>query len=176
MSVENTLKFFQIAKPTPSKKDFFGQVAVHFEEFQEMVEALVGKDNDLFDELSKAIAEFNSAKSSSEYDINSAWERIDFNLLADSLADQMVTATGVARQADIDIISVLDEVSKSNLSKFYYVGEGEITPQQLSEFTQDCVDIEKQGRYSEVCWERIGEYVVFFDMNNKILKSPRTYF
>lgn len=169
MSVENTLKFFKIAKPNPTPQDANVQYGVFLEELIETLEATDNSSStDSLSDLS-----YNYKHSISSLNVLTDERKVD---VLDGLCDTIVTAIGTARALGMDIVGAFDEVSKSNLSKFYYVGEGEITPQQLSEFTQDCVDIEKQGRYNEVCWERIGEYVVFFDMNNKILKSPRTYF
>jgi hypothetical protein len=85
-----------------------------------------------------------------------------------------VTAIGTARTFGMDIVGAFNEVAESNLSKFIRVGTGEISPQQLADFANECNQIESQGRYSNVHWKRQGEYVVFLDGNGKIVK-PSTF-
>lgn len=76
---------------------------------------------------------------------------------------------------DIDQKGALMHIADSNLSKFTKV-VGSLTDEEIKLFDKACVDIEAQGRYTRVSWNRIGDYVVFRDDNGKLMKSPLTYF
>lgn len=118
MKNENTLHsisaWFNAATPKPSNKDICVQLGCHFEEVSEMIASIAGKDEtgiaDLAGELKRAtpeqIKEMNFIQS------------IDRVALLDALCDQIVTAVGVAELMDMDIHGALDEVNRSNYSKF----------------------------------------------------------
>lgn len=169
--MKDTLKFFEIAKPLPlTSDDAQCQLGIHLEEIGEMFEDGLGFNNSLTCELAdwsdtlkrKGIIDFV--------------EDMDKVALLDSLADQYVTLIGTARALGFDIEGAVKEVEASNLSKFYYVGVGQISDLEWQDINQQKLAIEAQGRYKGVYWERLGEYVVFFDENGKILKCPKTYF
>jgi hypothetical protein len=147
------------------------------EEIAEGVEAIGGKDSRLHKTLIEASNEVrNDSASVDDEIVNSAYFAIDRIAKIDSLADQYVTLIGTARALGMDIEGAVKEVEASNLSKFIYVGERELTHEDLGSFAQQCNDIELQGRYRGVHWKRIGEYIVFYDQNGKILKNRSTYF
>ena len=78
---------------------------------------------------------------------------------------------------DVDMFGALHNVADSNLSKFVKIGDNtpddfELTSSMLSALEQSVVDIESDGRYKGVVWERSGDYVVFKDGNGKVLKAP----
>ncbi len=175
--MKDTLKFFNIAKPNPTKRDFFTQYSVHLEEIAEGVEAIGGEGSGLHAALIDGSNQLRiDAVSVTDEIIESAYSVIDRVAKVDSLADQYVTLIGTARALGMDIEGAVKEVESSNLSKFIYVGDRELTPEDLGSFAQQCNDIELQGRYEGVHWKRVGEYIVFYDQNGKILKSPSTYF
>jgi len=171
--MKDTLKFFEIAKPLPlTSDDAQVQLGVHLEEITEMFEDGLG-----FSYQSPVVE--NLKVLADHYKKNADMHFItDMNKVAllDSLADQYVTLIGTARALGFDIEGAVAEVEASNLSKFIFVGDADITPYQLGEFAEYCNSIEAEGRYKGVHWVRIGEYVVFFDENGKIMKSPKTYF
>jgi NTP pyrophosphatase (non-canonical NTP hydrolase) len=101
-------------------------------------------------------------------------DQIDKEMALDAIADKLVTAIGLAYMLNMDIVGAFNEVAESNLSKFIHVGKDELSPQQLTDFANECNQIELQGRYSNVQWKRQGEYVVFLDGNGKIVK-PSTF-
>ena len=110
--VNRILEWFKTAKPEPTVEDACVQVGCHYEEVEEMQEAL--SNFDYTDVLSTAY------KSKHHYVL----ERIE-NLkeekkieLLDSLCDQIVTAIGVGYMLNMDIAGALDEVIASNHSKF----------------------------------------------------------
>lgn len=110
-TVESILNWFKTAKPKPTRQNLSTQAGCHIEEFAEMVEAL-GHTG-----YAKQLQSFAMRYKQGE-------ERIGFAnkeqklALADSLADQIVTAIGTAYMANIDIIGALREVDRSNWSKF----------------------------------------------------------
>ena len=170
--MKDTLTFFEIAKPNPTIADAQTQLGVHIEEFQEMfTEGLAFlQEAGIAVELGE-VADYYKRNLDPNF-------LVDLNRIAmiDSLADQYVTLIGTARALGMDIEGAVKEVEASNLSKFIYVGYRELTPEDLGSFAQQCNDIELQGRYEGVHWKRVGEYIVFYDQNGKILKSPSTYF
>lgn len=175
--MKHTLKFFDIAKPNPTKRDFFTQYSVHIEEFTESVEAIGGEGGTLHEELVSATNQLRKdAVKQPDDKIEWAYSSVDRLAMADSLCDQYVTLIGTARALGMDIEGAIKEVEASNLSKFIYVGDRDLDHVDLGDFAQQCNDIESQGRYQGVHWKRVGEYVVFYDQNGKILKSPSTYF
>lgn len=175
--MKDTLKFFEIARPNINKRDFFVQYSVHVEEFAEGIEAIGSKDSSVYEELMVAIKELREdpPKTSDEM-IDKFYDEMDRQAMLDSLCDQYVTLIGTARTLGFDIESAIKEVEASNLSKFIYVGDKELSPYENMTFNSQAIQIEDEGRYEGVYWKRVGEYIVFYDGNGKILKAPSTYF
>ncbi len=73
----------------------------------------------------------------------------------------------IATQINADVLSALQEVCNSNMSKFC-----EYRPECLEDYDLWCRKIEREGRYKGVTWELNNGKVVFFDENKKILKGP----
>lgn len=114
--IEDTNLWFNKAKPEPTEKDLSTQIGVHLEEVAEMLREL-GHDNPDISVLISKVA----ANVSSLGDVLKMNEgviipnRVEF---LDSLCDQIVTAVGSANLAKMDIIAGLNEVNRSNFSKF----------------------------------------------------------
>lgn len=106
--VEEVLKWFQLAVPKPTEKNRAVQLGCHYEEVGEMLEATLDW------EAQGAIQEISDAWKRGIDDV-SGFNR---NALLDSLCDQIVTAIGVAHMFGFDIVGALDEVNRSNFSKF----------------------------------------------------------
>lgn len=95
------------AVPKPTGKNESVQLGCHFEEVAEMLEALgLGAAADNMHTIANRFKD-----GTQEYTVN----RLE---LLDALADQVVTATGVAHMFGLDIVGACDEVNKSNWSKF----------------------------------------------------------
>lgn len=168
--MKDTLKFFEIAKPNPTLEDAQVQMGCHTEEILEMFQDGLGFNNGLVEELERWSTTFKTKQDKSfESDTNRV-------ALLDSLADQYVTLIGTARTLGMDIESAVKEVEASNLSKFEYVGDRELDEHDFKRYEVMCNGIMLEGRYKGVYWKRVGEYVVFYDENGKILKNPSTYF
>lgn len=108
--LHKTLEWFKQAVPEPTPEIACVQIGCHLEEVSEMAEAL--GDFDLHHEVSMVADEYKKVVDFIPSEI------VDRLALADSLADQIVTAIGVAYMYGIDIEGALSEVNRSNFSKF----------------------------------------------------------
>lgn len=114
--------WFKRAKPEPTEQNFNVQVGVHFEEFAEMLDTmrfyaptfpggtLQGAVMSLRNKLHVLAEDLKSGKVQAVVE-----DRIEF---LDSLADQIVTATGTGYMAGMNVPAALDRVNGSNFSKF----------------------------------------------------------
>ena len=109
-TLQETAQWFVEAVRAPSDDNRMVQLGVHFEEVGEMFEALgIGAIADSMHELGMAFK---------KKEVNKEDLVIDRKALLDALADQIVTATGVAHMYGLDIVGALNEVNRSNYSKF----------------------------------------------------------
>lgn len=111
-AIEN---WFQIAKPEPTIEDVCTQIGCHWEECGEMALSLC--DVTLEREISRISDAYKSKSISSVVYLENADATTKIELL-DSLCDQIITAIGVAKMMGFDIGSALNEVNRSNWSKF----------------------------------------------------------
>jgi predicted HAD superfamily Cof-like phosphohydrolase len=110
--------WFEKAIPEPTDANRRMQVAVHIEEFAEMVHSLRSTDAETDDILFELL---EHSKRASDYLKKSSHATIyapDPVEFLDSLCDQVVTAIGIGHMNGMDILSGLEEVSMSNDSKF----------------------------------------------------------
>ena len=117
MALQQILNWFRKAVPSPEKKNFNTQTGVHMEEVAEMMDALVGDNNE--SEMAMIVMRhtmhgFAAKVKSGEISL-SVKDPVE---LLDALCDQVVTATGVAHMANLDIIPAAKQVADSNDSKF----------------------------------------------------------
>lgn len=114
-TIEYINRWHQTARPEPTEHDFNVQLGCHVEEFAEMLADLKFNDT-LGDETplySNLMALANRLKRG---DIEATvTDRQNF---LKELCDQVVTATGVAYCARMDMPAALWEVNDSNFSKF----------------------------------------------------------
>ena len=113
MNINEILKWFKKAVPEPTEKTQMVQIGCHFEEFSEMLVSIgFYKRSDTVRAVDEIANHFKAGKVANfSGDIN----KIE---LLDSLCDQIVTAVGVAHMLGMDIEGALDEVNRSNWSKF----------------------------------------------------------
>ena len=133
-------QWFRLAVPEPTDKNRAVQLGVHFEEVAEMGEAIA--DDSVRDALHDAAIFYKQSPKGVSCDEL----RINRNDLLDALCDQIVTAVGVAHMFGLDIGRAINEVNRSNWSKFdehgnpIFAGNGKIakgpnyTPPDLSRF------------------------------------------
>lgn len=109
MTIKQIKQWFETAVPNPDEKTLAVQVGVHLEEVAEMLQAF-GENSTyhVLDSLADA------------YKTGWRWvgSDVDDEELLDSLCDQIVTAIGVAHMKGYDIEGALQEVARSNDSKF----------------------------------------------------------
>lgn len=108
----DTVNWFKEAKPEPTNADKTTQIGCNLEEVGEMIEALCGDEWDDLTSLANACKNTEEDESLSFLNDSNKLE------LLDALADQIVTAVGVAYMMGFDIIGALKEVNASNWSKF----------------------------------------------------------
>ncbi len=120
-TVASIARWFRAARPERSTKSFNAQMGVHFEEVGEMLAELEGMDGQtrvLIEQAKLAVTNLAShLKGNSDQILVTIPKENEVRYL-DALCDQMVTAVGCAHDAGMDINSALNEVSRSNWSKF----------------------------------------------------------
>jgi predicted HAD superfamily Cof-like phosphohydrolase len=102
-------KWISKAVPAPTPKNMSVQVGCHFEEVAEMMSALGMQHHEVtfMEEIATAFKE-------NRYGLLN----VNRQELLDSLADQIVTGTGVGYMYKLDVNGACGEVNKSNWSKF----------------------------------------------------------
>lgn len=117
--VHDTVGWFNKAKPIPTAKDIYVQIGCHLEEVCEMLQALNLADTPAYHELKALSDECKQlAKDCPNKDLArvvKSWNKL---ALLDSLADQYVTSVGVGYMLNFDMQGAIDEVNRSNYSKF----------------------------------------------------------
>lgn len=112
VDITGIINWFRQAKPSPTIEDACVQIGCHYEEVGEMSVQLddsqvAGACYDYSDSYKENLDECIDAI---------RWSNKE-NLL-DALCDQIVTAIGVAHMIGMDIQGALNEVNRSNWSKF----------------------------------------------------------
>lgn len=117
MTLQNTKEWFEAAVPEPDDRARAVQLGCHLEEVVEMLDNLIF-DSRIYDELA-------DLASDSLYRLSLALKSgactptiVDRTDHLDALADQIVTAVGCAHMEGMDIVGALNEVNRSNWSKF----------------------------------------------------------
>jgi len=113
--LKRALEWHQQAIPKPTEENKCIAVGVHYEEVSEMMEALADNHDSMDVEYLASL--YKSCDPSHLHHIETM-DEIDLITLLDALADQIVTATGVAHMFGMDILGALEEVNRSNYSKF----------------------------------------------------------
>lgn len=128
-TVRNTIasifNWFKAARPTVTVKSMNAQMGVHFEEVTEMIQEITGLNPDISLLLEKAKLATHELAEYLKNHSNEHLVRIDLDnrkRYLDALCDQIVTATGCAHDQAMNIVDGLDEVSRSNWSKFDSTG------------------------------------------------------
>jgi predicted HAD superfamily Cof-like phosphohydrolase len=115
-TLQNTVLFFAKAFPEPSDKNRTTQMGVHFEEIAEMLKELDGDTPHSRALLRTAHAAMHDLAEHSKK--TGGIFVTDRQAFLDSIADQLVTATGCAYHHQMDAVGALNEVNRSNFSKF----------------------------------------------------------
>lgn len=117
--IKSITNWFKEANPEPENKDIAVQIGVHIEEFREMLSALEKVNPTIIAPANVHLLSVENLFKNlgSEFDFHGLNQDKKVELL-DSLADQTVTATGIAYRMRFDFYNALNEVSASNWSKF----------------------------------------------------------
>ena len=115
MNINEILKWFKKAVPEPTIENACIQIGCHYEEFSEMAVSI--GNYGLADRVDSQASVFKACYSGCVNSIGS-YDDSDKEELLDSLCDQIVTAIGVSHMLGMDIEGALDEVNRSNWSKF----------------------------------------------------------
>jgi hypothetical protein len=119
MSVDLIKMWHERARPTPLGVHLNIQTGCHFEEIQEMVTVMTGDDEYsslMLDRLHTAltVVAIGMKQGAIKFHVKPS-DRKEF---LDSLADQIVTATGVGHCAKMNIVEAVRRVNSSNWSKY----------------------------------------------------------
>ena len=115
--LKNIESWFIAATPQPTEHGQHVQLGVHFEEVAEMLDCIVGSN----DEADKVIVQAHEAVHNLAIMLKQGrinvyvQNRVD---LVDALADQIVTAVGVGHQFRVDVDGATHEANRANFSKF----------------------------------------------------------
>ena len=116
--IDNITLWHKRARPQPTEKDFNVQLGCHLEEFVEMLDTITILGYPSFNKAIDAIEEISEQLKAGTLTVSTV-DRVN---LLDSLADQIVTAVGVGVCAKMDMDAAVEEVNRSNWSKFNYKG------------------------------------------------------
>lgn len=123
--IQSIVEWFNVAKPNPTNQDIVKQIAFHCEEFAEMLDAIH------YDHMASQVRELQTILMAVSTDADQSaqfFKTTDNVLLLDALCDQVVTATGVATLSGMKFIPALDEVNRSNYTKFAKDEQGNYIP------------------------------------------------
>lgn len=122
MTIESIAMWHKRARPEPDDDAFNVQLGCHLEEIVEMLDALyISEDGEESYEAWNARVWLSSCAEklkSGEFTATMN-DREEF---LDSLGDQIVTAVGVGHCAKMKMVEAVEEVNRSNWSKFNYKG------------------------------------------------------
>lgn len=118
MDIQEIIEWFKAAKPKPTTDDIAVQIGCHFEEIEEMQEVLM-LGTHLRNHIENCADEFKTKEQTAIRTVEFVKESQNRSTeLLDALCDQIVTAIGVGYMMGFDMAGALDEVNKSNWSKF----------------------------------------------------------
>jgi hypothetical protein len=116
MSIDIIKIWHSKARPNPVNKDFQVQLGCHLEEIGEMLEQLAGVDEFSHALVVRATAVIHKLAEALKHG-NAAVHILDRCQFLDSLADQIVTSTGVGHCARMNITEAVRRVNDSNWTK-----------------------------------------------------------
>ena len=120
MSTEAIELWHKRARPEPTAADFNVQLGCHFEEFDEMLDALTFGDEEFVVEDMRELLSWLADRLKSGKCVFKIKNRNEF---LDSIADQVVTGIGAAYCAGMKAADACERVNTSNWSKFDHNGQ-----------------------------------------------------
>ena len=113
IGIERTKEWFEKVFPNPTIQNAIVQLSVHFEEVGEALDALGLPSNEIH-QVAKDLRE-GSYNDFIKHQLENTDVRKE---LLDALGDQQVTLVGSAHTLNMDLIGALDEINRSNFTKF----------------------------------------------------------
>lgn len=144
--LENTLSWFETAIPEPNGNNIRPQFCAHLEEFNELLREVHTNDHALLTLITAASKNLSDIQSRLKQMAPPEFSFPDRQATLDAICDGLVTGTGLAHMLGMDVINGLEEVNRSNYSKFDANGKpifnengkiikgGNYTPPDLSSF------------------------------------------
>ena len=120
MSIESIALWHKRARPEPDDDAFNVQLGCHFEEVLEMLEVISVAEG--LGRLAHKCTVDALTVLSQELKHGTKAVVLDRKEFLDSLGDQIVTAVGVGYCAKMKMVEAVEEVNRSNWSKFNYKG------------------------------------------------------
>ena len=117
MTIKEIKNWFEQAVPNPTKDIQRMQMAVHNEEMAEAFDGL-SSDTAFGQESAKVCKDALNHLSTMMKEKNISLTVTDRDCVLDAMCDVIVTAVGVSHVYGLDIVGALQEVSRSNNSKF----------------------------------------------------------
>ncbi|QWY83506.1 putative NTP pyrophosphohydrolase protein [Rhizobium phage RHph_X2_28B] len=118
-TLQDTKRWMEKAIPVPNSQNITTQMGVHFEEVAEMLDSLAAVDvltAEIIEDTKQAL-ETLSRHLKTHPGVVEIFPP-DREEYLDSLCDQIVTAVGCAHNSGFDIVGAMNEVNRSNFSKF----------------------------------------------------------
>ena len=146
MSIESIALWHKRARPEPTEPQWEVQLGCHLEEVVEMLDCINTENGHMADCLATARMSLTRLADAMK-DNRSGVYTNNLVEMVDALADQIVTAVGVAHCEHMNIVKAVEIVNESNWSKYDYNGQpifsdkGKITkgPQYIKPDLSDCV-------------------------------------
>lgn len=115
--INSTVDWFSKSTPDPNYNNFYAQLTCHIEEYNEMLEVLglLGQEQI---QLHKDLLEGNYFDFIRDTFYDAPKDSPKKVAFLDSIGDQIVTATGTSYMLGQDVVGALDEINRSNFSKF----------------------------------------------------------
>lgn len=113
--LQKTKAWFEQAIPEPTIEQACIQIGCHYEEIYEMASCLF--DAHAMDATYDHSTDYKEAREKSLEKLSNMPASTKEELL-DSLVDQIVTAVGVGHMLGMDVLRAIEEVNRSNFSKF----------------------------------------------------------
>lgn len=116
--LNTTINWFEKAIPSPNARNIQTIFGVHFEEVAEMINTLRSEDGQTQTLLVEAYRACENLANHLKNNAPGLVKVEDEVELLDAVCDQIVTATGVGYHLGHDVLGGVDEVNRSNFSKF----------------------------------------------------------
>jgi predicted HAD superfamily Cof-like phosphohydrolase len=117
--IARTKQWFELAVPRPVPKNVTTQLGCHFEEVVEMIAGFKGNDRITQSMLTQAMISLHGLALHLKADKNGSCIAVSDRMeVLDGICDQLVTGTGLGHMLGLNVVDALDEVNRSNFSKF----------------------------------------------------------